>query len=72
VSGDAALFYAAANAVESAAADPAGMHDDDVALVVSLRDIANDLEAGRSVPNLDDRRVQARKLIEILGKGKKS
>lgn len=62
------ILRTAANAVENAAADPAGMHDDDAALITSLRGVACDLEAGRSVPNLDNAVTTARRLIEILGK----
>jgi hypothetical protein len=63
---DIALFYAAANAVEAAAADGAGMHADDVTLVNSLRSFAHDLEAGRSIPNHVQQVETARMLIEIL------
>jgi hypothetical protein len=65
---DIVLFYAAANAVEQVAADPAGMHDDDITLVNSLRGFAHDLEAGRPVPDLESQKARARKFIETLGK----
>lgn len=60
------ILHTAADAVERVATHPAGIHDDDAALVISLRGAACDLEAGRPVPNLNNAVTAARRFIEFL------